>query len=156
MGALISVPISMAASCAGSLFGSCCTALACKACSCACVATARASSVVYISLMAVAVVAALSFGGGGGDIVLGGTYNATADHWIDQMKAKAMGTVSGTRLRVERGAPEMHHVLLPCRRRLPRGRGPAAARTPSRTIPEPTGRAHYGILLRGGARRSAW
>jgi len=94
MGAIISAPLSMLATCAGSLFGSCCASLACKACTCACVVSRKAASISYLVLVSVAVVAALLFDRCGGDIVIGGTVNATEESWLQQAKHAAMGTVS--------------------------------------------------------------
>ena len=97
MGALLTVPFSMAASCCGSLLASCCGALACKACGCACITTSRAASVAYILLLSLFVLCALAFGSGGGDIVLFGSgYNSTAEGWLEHMKEQAMGSASSS------------------------------------------------------------
>ena len=102
MGALVSAPLAMVGSCAGSLLASCCATAACRAIGFGCLTSSRAASASYIALMVLSVIASLSFGNGGGDIVLGGTYNKTADGWLEQMKDQAMGSVSTG------GAPAMH------------------------------------------------
>lgn len=83
MGAIISMPLGLAATCCGSLAGTCISSALCKACGCACVASQRATSVIYILIMSFSVLAALLFRFNGGDIVLGGGYNSSASSIID-------------------------------------------------------------------------
>jgi len=88
MGAAVSLataPLSMAATCCGSLAGSCAASLCCRACSCACVATTRVASIFYVSVLMVFVFGAWFFRDQGGDIVLGGGYNATAASILDRV-----------------------------------------------------------------------
>jgi len=110
MGALLSAPIAMIGSCAGSLVASCCATAACRAAGFGCIASSRAASITYIVLLTITVIAALGFGNGGGDIVIGGTYNSTADSWLTEMRDKAMGTVSGggTRRNAPSHCPAAH------------------------------------------------
>lgn len=83
MGGIISAPLSLAATCCGSLAGTCISSALCKACGCACTASQRVTSIIYILIMMGSVFAALLFRFHGGDIVIGGGYNATASSLID-------------------------------------------------------------------------
>jgi hypothetical protein len=69
---IISVPLAGIATCGGSLFGSCCATVACKACSCRCLASTRVSSLMYYLIITIFVSGALITEYHGGDIVLGG------------------------------------------------------------------------------------
>ena len=95
MGALISAPLSMAATCGGSLLGSCCASMACKACSCACTLTQRVSSFVYLGLVYIFLIAAYTFKYQGGPIVIGGSTNATESSILDKMRHAAMDQTVG-------------------------------------------------------------
>jgi len=86
MGALISAPIGMAMTCCGSLIGSCCASLTCRACSCACLVPSRIASFVYISLLTACVFFGLIMRYQGGDVVIGGGYNASEASAMDQMQ----------------------------------------------------------------------
>ena len=88
MGAAVSLataPLSMMATCCGSLAGSCAASLCCRACSCSCVATTRVASIFYISVIMTFAFGAWFFRDQGGDIVLGGGYNATAASILDRV-----------------------------------------------------------------------
>jgi len=92
MGAVVSLataPLSMAATCCGSICGSCAASMLCKACACSCVATQKMSSILYIGILMTFTMLALLFRYEGGDIVIGGTYNATAESIIDNMARKS-------------------------------------------------------------------
>lgn len=88
MGAAISLataPLSMAATCCGSIFGTCAASMICKACACSCVATRKTTSCIYIAILMVFTMFALIFEKSGGDIVIGGSYNQTEASIIDKM-----------------------------------------------------------------------
>jgi len=87
MGAVVSLataPLSMAATCCGSICGSCAASMLCKACACSCVATQKMASILYISILLSFTMFALLLRYEGGDIVIGGSYNATADNIIER------------------------------------------------------------------------
>jgi len=92
MGAIVSAPLSMAATCCGSLAGTCGATMLCKACSCMCTATAKASSIAYIVMVSTFVMFALLFRYEGGDVVIGGDSNNTAGHLIDQAMHMSLKT----------------------------------------------------------------
>ena len=87
MGAVVSLataPLSMAATCCGSLFGSCAASMLCKACSCSCVASNRVTSAIYIVILMTFVGTAWLFKTEGGDIVIGGGSNTTEASILDR------------------------------------------------------------------------
>jgi len=98
MGAAVSLataPLSMAATCCGSICGSCAASMICKACGCSCVATHKMTSGLYIAILMVFTLLAVIFRYSGGDIVIGGTYNATADSILDKIaKSSTQGALN--------------------------------------------------------------
>lgn len=90
---MISAPLGALGTCAGSIIGSCCASVACRACSCACYASQRVASVAYTLLISLAVFCALIFESGGGDIALGGSTNHTASSWMEHARNTAMHSV---------------------------------------------------------------
>ena len=74
----------MAATCCGSIFGSCAASMLCKACGCSCVATQKMTSGLYLMILMLFTFLALIFRYDGGDLVIGGSYNATAERSIIQ------------------------------------------------------------------------
>ena len=97
MGAVVSLasaPMSMAATCCGSLCGSCAASMLCKACSCRCVASQKVASILYISILMGFVILALFFKYEGGDITIGGSSNSTEESILDKAaKASAQGAM---------------------------------------------------------------
>lgn len=87
---LLSAPFSMASTCCGSLLGSCGATMCCKACSCKCMLSAKGASFGYIVLLSSFVMLALLFRYAGGDIVLGGSSNATANSLIQNAQDLAL------------------------------------------------------------------
>jgi len=80
MGAMVSLataPLSMMATCCGSLVGSCAASMICKACSCYCVASPRVTSCFYVGTLMLFVFLAICFRNQDGDIVIGGSYNSS-------------------------------------------------------------------------------
>ena len=98
MGAIFSVASSgagMLTGCAGSLLGTCCGTMVCKACSCACVLPNKAASIFYLVLMTVTVGAALLFGMRGGDIVIGGTTDQDEVNYLEKAREQMIHTATG-------------------------------------------------------------
>jgi hypothetical protein len=90
MGSIISAPIGMAATCCGSLLGSCCASMTCKACSCACVLPKQVTSVAYLGTLAIFTFFAMMLRFSDNDIVIGGSYNATQASDITDAISKAL------------------------------------------------------------------
>ena len=94
MGAVVSLataPMAMAATCCGSVLGSCAASMLCKACSCYCVASPRIASGFYFGVLMFFAFFAMLLRFDGGDIVLGGDYNSTVSDSIINHAAH-MGT----------------------------------------------------------------
>ena len=84
-------PMAMAATCCGSVLGSCAASMLCKACSCYCVASPRIASGFYFGVLMFFAFFAMLLRFDGGDIVLGGDYNSTVSDSIINHAAH-MGT----------------------------------------------------------------
>jgi hypothetical protein len=93
MGAVLSLaaaPIGMMGTCCGSILGSCAASMACKACSCTCAVPNKLAKYFYNALLVVTCIAAVFFKCLGGDIVIGGTTNATVEQSLEQQIKNAV------------------------------------------------------------------